>query len=122
MPRVVHFELCADDPERAAGFYEDVFGWEVRRWDGPSDYWLLITGEDDEPGINGAIVHREDTITGSANVIDVPSLDEALVDVQDAGGDIVYSRRIVPGVGYLAYCRDTEGNIFGMMERDDAAA
>ena len=121
MPRVVHFELVADDPERASRFYEYAFGWEVREWEGATDYWLLITGEEDEPGINGGIIHSDDTVAGPANIIDVPSLDAALVRVQDAGGEVIHSRRIIPEVGYLAYCRDTEGNAFGMMERDPSA-
>ncbi|MFH1569411.1 MAG: VOC family protein [Gemmatimonadota bacterium] len=122
MPRVVHFELCADDPERAAAFYGSVFGWEVRKWEGDSDYWLVLTGEDEEPGINGGLVHRQDSLAGSANIIDVPSLDGALMRIQDAGGTVVFSRRTIPGVGHLAWCRDTEGNAFGIMERDDTAA
>lgn len=122
MSRPVHFELCADDPERAAAFYEHVFGWQVRKWDGEYDYWLLITGEDDEPGINGGLIHREDSVAGAANIVDVPSLDLALMRIQDAGGTVIMSRQILAGVGYLAYCRDTEGNAFGIMERDDTAA
>lgn len=122
MPRPVHFELCADDPERAAAFYEHVFGWEVRKWDGEYDYWLLLTGEDDEPGINGGIVRREDSVAGTVNIVDVPSLDLALMRIQDAGGTVIFSRQTLVGVGYLAYCRDTEGNAFGIMERDDSAA
>ena len=59
MPKVIWFEIPADDPGRAAKFYEDVFGWKVEKWDGPFDYWLVTTGPDDEPGINGAIMTKE---------------------------------------------------------------
>ncbi|WP_244432547.1 VOC family protein [Desulfocurvibacter africanus] len=51
--RVIHFEIPARDPERANAFYSGVFGWDVRKWEGPEDYWLLTTGPDEEPGING---------------------------------------------------------------------
>jgi len=54
MTRVVHFEIHADDPERAAAFYRSVFGWEIRKWDGPFDYWLVMTGPREEMGIDGA--------------------------------------------------------------------
>ena len=47
MSRVVHFEIPADDPVRAAKFYEDVFGWKIEKWEGPFDYWLVTTGEED---------------------------------------------------------------------------
>jgi catechol 2,3-dioxygenase-like lactoylglutathione lyase family enzyme len=48
MARVVHFELAADDPERAVKFYQQVFGWQIHKWDGPQDYWLATTGEQGE--------------------------------------------------------------------------
>lgn len=87
MPRVVHFEICADDPERGVNFYQSTFGWEFRRWDGPQEYWIIITGEDDQPGINGGMVHRESAATsGPVNIVEVPSLDEALIRVIDNGG------------------------------------
>ena len=60
MPRVVHFEIHADDPERAVNFYQDVFGWQIVKWEGPQDYWLITTGPDDEPGINGGLMKRSD--------------------------------------------------------------
>ncbi|KKM25017.1 hypothetical protein LCGC14_1599260, partial [marine sediment metagenome] len=53
MNRVIHFELNADDPQRAIEFYEKVFGWNTNKWEGEFDYWLVNTGEEDEPGING---------------------------------------------------------------------
>ena len=114
MPRVIHFELPADDPERAAGFYEQVFGWAVEKWDGPIDYWLVTTGEEGMPGIDGAIARRGEGMT--ANTIDVPSVDEYVAKVVAAGGQVVVPKQQIPGVGYMAYCADTEGNVFGIME------
>lgn len=122
MPRVIHFEICADEPERTATFYQEVFGWEVRKWDGPSDTWLLLTGEDNQPGINGALVFRDDSATEeSVNLIDVPSVDEAMLRVRQGGGHVMGSIRSIPGVGFVAYCRDTDGNPFGVIELDDTA-
>lgn len=120
MPRVIHFEIHADDPKRAANFYEKVFGWKISKWQGPADYWLVNTGEEKEPGINGAIMHR--TRKGSTwNTIDVPSVDEFLQKTVKAGGKIVQKKTTVPGVGYMAYCADTEGNVFGIMQADEKA-
>ena len=45
MPRVQHFEISADDPEKVAAFYEKVFGWKITKWEGPVEYWLASTGE-----------------------------------------------------------------------------
>ncbi len=64
MKRIVHFDISADDPERAVKFYTDVFGWSVQKWDGPMDYWLVTTGPKDEPGIDGGIAKRKMPIQG----------------------------------------------------------
>ena len=59
MPRVVHFEVSADDPERAASFYRDVFGWNFHKWDGPEPYWLVTTGPDGTTGDQRRHVHQK---------------------------------------------------------------
>ncbi len=122
MPRVVHFELPVDDADRAVNFYRNVFGWQINKWDGPTDYWLVATGQDAEPGINGALTRRSDGFRNTVNTIDVKSLDEAVARVQANGGKILEAKMAVPGVGWLAYAQDTEGNNFGMMQADPAAA
>src|SRR5205823_6905149 len=58
MPRPMHFEIPADNPERAVGFYAELFGWQFKKWDGPMPYWLVTTGPDSEPGINGGLMKR----------------------------------------------------------------
>ena len=63
MARVVHFEIPVDNPDRAVKFYTDVFGWKIEKWEGPIDYWLITTGEENEPGINGAL-----TVLSSGNL------------------------------------------------------
>ena len=119
MSRVVHFEISADDPERAVSFYSEVFGWRINKWDGPQDYWLAGTGEG--PGIDGAIMRRDAGMPPVINTIDVDSVDDAVGRVEANGGKVAMPKMAVPGVGYLAYYMDTEGNMFGMMQRDEAA-
>lgn len=121
MPRVVHFEIPADDPDRAVKFYGNVFGWDIQTWGGPADYWLANTGPADEPGINGAVMRRPEWGTCSIH-ISVPSLDEHLTKVREAGGEVVQPKSTIPSIGYMAYCRDTEGNVFGVFEEDPTAA
>ncbi len=41
--------------------------------------------------------------------------------VKSAGGTMVDPKHAVPGVGWLAYCTDTEGNEFGIMQPDESA-
>jgi len=120
MPRVVHFEINADDPARAVKFYEAVFGWKISKWEGPIDYWLITAGEEDEPGIDGAIMARMEQET-TINTIDVPSVDEFVSKIAGAGGKVVVPKTAIPGVGYHSYCADTEGNLFGIMEADTSA-
>ena len=121
MPRPVHFEVPADDPERAKEFYERAFGWKIEKWEGPIEYWLIMTGEESEQGIDGGLMKREGPETGIVNTIDVPDLDEYISKVEASGGRIVVPKMAVPSVGWMAYAVDTEGNTFGMMERDESA-
>jgi predicted enzyme related to lactoylglutathione lyase len=121
LPRVIHFEINADEPERAKGFYEKVFGWKIVKWEGPVDYWLIQTGEEPEPGIDGAITKREVPGATIFNTIGVPSIDEFMKKIEENGGTIVVPKMSVPGVGYAAYFKDTEGNTFGLMEEDTSA-
>ncbi len=117
MPRVVHFEIPAADPERAAKFYEDAFGWKIKKWKGQMDYWLVVTGDRSEPGIDGGIMKRGD-VKSVTNTIDVPSVDDFIDRIEAAGGAVIAPKMPVPGVGWFAYCADTEGNLFGIMEND----
>jgi uncharacterized protein len=127
MPRPVHFEFSADDPDRAARFYGEVFGWKIQK--APADtageggeYWLIATGEGSEPGINGGMARRGfGPEKGTTNTIAVPSLDEAMEAVTKAGGTLTTEKFTIPGVGWLAYGADTEGNAFGMMQPDESA-
>jgi predicted enzyme related to lactoylglutathione lyase len=121
MSRVTHFEIQADDPDRAGRFYKEAFGWSVDKWAGPLDYWLVGTGAKDEPGINGAIMKREVPGAQTINTIDVADLDEAIERVRKAGGSTLSDRTTVPGVGHFCYCADTEGNVFGIMQNDPGA-
>ena len=127
MPRVVHFEIHADDPQRAANFYQGVFGWDIKKWEGPEDYWLVTTGKAPEPGIDGAILKRMGPINGDAVIayvctVDVPSVDDAIAKITSHGGTIVLPKMPVPGVGWHVYAKDTEGNIFGSLQSDHNAA
>lgn len=118
MPRVVHFEIAVDDPDRAVAFYRDTFGWKIEKWEGPMDYWLIKTGESGEMGIDGALTPRANAPAPIVNTIGVPSIDEFLAKITAAGGKVLSPKDTIPGVGYFAYCRDTEGNPFGVMEPD----
>ena len=121
MPRIFHFDVPADDPIRAQKFYQDVFGWKFDKWDGPMEYWMVKTGDDKQPGINGGLCKRMPGQSGMTNTIDVLSVDEYVKKIQVMGGQVIAPKMPIPGVGYFAQCKDTEGNIFGIIQMDQNA-
>lgn len=120
MPRVVHFEIAAREPERAAEFYSSVFGWKINKWGGPQEYWHVITGSPANPGIDGGISAPNGLFTGYVNTIEVPVIDDYILLINKSGGKVLTDKMTVPGVGYLAYCKDPEGNIFGIIQPDES--
>lgn len=129
MSRVVHFEIHAEKPERAIAFYSGLFKWEFTSWNGGVPYWLINTGPSDQPGINGGLVPRRgpaptdgQAVNAYCCTVDVESVDESVKRIVELGGTIALPKMPVPGVGWLAYGKDTEGNIFGVMQADPAAA
>lgn len=129
MGRVVHFEIHASDPERLAGFYRDLFGWRIAKWEGPLPYWVVTTGDASAPGIDGGIVLRHgDTPAQGQSVnafictVDVADVDRDVAKAQDLGAAVALPKMAVPGVGWLAYILDPDQNILGLMQNDPTAA
>ncbi len=118
MPRPTHFEIPAENVERAIDFYSTVFGWKFQKWDGPMPYWMITTGPDSEPGINGGLMQRRDPSQPPVNTIVVENVDKTLEAATAKGAKLAVPKMAVPGVGWLAYCLDTEGIMFGVMQPD----
>lgn len=121
MDPVIHFEFAADDPERAIRFYREAFGWRFTPWDGPEDYWHVTTHEGGARRINGGMVRRGGPVAGFANTIEVASLDATLERVRALGGEVLSARIPLSGRGWFVYCRDSEGNVLGLLEPDPDA-
>lgn len=125
MEKVVHFEIPADNLERAKKFYS-IFGWQLQDWPMPDDSVYVgaktvetddTTDQPKEPGaINGGIVQRDQYAKTPSITIDVPSVDEYLEKVKQAGGKIVKPKQLIEGMGYYAYVADTENNLLGLWE------
>ena len=64
---------------------------------------------------------RRENWPAPVNTIDVASLDETIAALKTNGGKVLEGPMPIPGVGRLAYCQDTEGNTFGMMQADPNA-
>jgi predicted enzyme related to lactoylglutathione lyase len=120
MPRISHFDIPVDDPERAQKFYKEVFDWKFEKWDGPMDYWMATTGTE-EPGINGGLSKRTSGQIGISNTINVPSLDDYSKKILEKGGQLIVPKMAIPKIGWFAQCTDTEGNMFGIIEMDEKA-
>ena len=125
MRGVVHFEIPADDLDRAKTFYGSVFGWQITTMPmGGGDYTGVTTTPVDQqtmmpkaPGaINGALVERDESTPATVVTIDVDAIDEALQQIEAAGGSTVTPRTAIPGMGAFAYFKDPEGNVVGLWE------
>lgn len=123
MGGVVHFEIPADDQERARNFYSEAFGWKINPMP-EMDYNVVTTtptdeatGQPNQPGaINGGLMAREGDLTNPVITVDVPDIDAALQKVEQLGGSVVMSKNTIPDMGFFAYFRDTEGNVLGLWE------
>ena len=127
MSRAVHFEIQASKPQELIDFYSGLFGWSFNKWDG-GEYWMIHTGPDEQPGINGGLLPRRgpppaDMAAVNAFVItvDVEDIDASMAKAASGGIECV-PKMAVPGIGWLAYFKDPDGNIFGMMQADIEAA
>ncbi len=125
MGRVVHFEIHASDPEKAAAFYSEVFGWQVRAIP-ELNYWIFDTGGGD--GINGGLLRRRGAgpldgqpVNGFVCSIAVDSAKAALETALAAGASIALDLHAIPGVGFQAYIKDVDGNIVGLHQADPSA-
>lgn len=134
--RPVHFEIHADDPLRAVKFYTNVFGWNITKWDNPAmEYWVVMTGKAESgdpstgsgqekwPGIDGGLLRRKGPrpaadapVNGYVNTMTVPNFDDTASKISANGGEVALPKFDLAGMGWLGYFKDTEGNIFGVME------
>ncbi len=129
---IVHFEIQADDIDRAIKFYKTVFDWKFERY-GEMEYWGIYTGrskgsDGGQVGINGGLLKRnapapEQGKSPNAYVctIETDDIDAMIAKILAAGGTNQMPKTAVAGMMWTAYYTDTEGNIFGIMQDDPNA-
>src|ERR1051325_5010674 len=117
---IVWFEIPADKPERANAFYSELFGWKINPFPGSDDYWHIDTGGADASP-DGAMKRRKHSQEPVVNYVGVDSVDRFAEKIAKLGGKICMGKTAVPQMGYFAVCQDTEGNAFGIWERDPNA-
>jgi predicted enzyme related to lactoylglutathione lyase len=125
---IVHFEIPADDIERAKKFYSDVFGWEISRMPGPYEYFGLRTTETGESGlpksfgVNGGMYKRMYPHQTPTSYIGVEDIDAFASKVAESGGEITVPKMPVPGHGWMVHFKDPENNVFALWQQDPSAA
>ena len=129
---VVHFEIPADQPERAVKFYQELFGWEIQHYKGTAgggiDYWMVRTvptdaeGRPSRPGVNGGIMGRMFPGQAPVNYISVPDVNEFVQKAERLGAKVLMPKMPVPGMGWFAQLNDPEGNVLAIWEHDPSAA
>ena len=121
---VKHFSINADDVPRARKFYESAFGWQFTPW-GPPGFYLIKTGTDDDPGLEGALQGRRQIVEGKPMYgfecsLGVESIDDTIAAIEQNGGKIVMPKFHIPTVGTLIFFEDTEGNVIGAMQYQES--
>ena len=114
--KLVHFEVPAEDADRAQKFYEDLFGWEFQRYEGPFDYRTTSAGGDP----SGGLYPSEASDRGLKVYFGTDDIDATVARVREVGGE-AEDKQPIPSIGWFARCRDTEGNAFSLFQPDDSA-
>jgi uncharacterized protein len=127
---IVHFEIPADNPERAAKFYRDLFGWDIKKYDDPAakmEYWMVGTvptdgqGMPTRQGVNGGLMRRMMPNQPTVNYIGVENVDEYVRKAEKLGAKVLMQKTPVPTMGWFAQMTDPEGNIFAVWQNDPKA-
>lgn len=128
--RVSHFEIHAENPERAAEFYTKVFGWEIKKWEGGQmEYWMVMTGDREAPGgINGGLMRRMGAAPTNGQAVNayvctmtIDNYDEIEAKILANSGTLAMPKMALIGMAWQGYYKDTEGNIFGIHQPDTNA-
>ena len=120
--RVTHFEIPADDVDRAQAFYREAFGWRIQSIP-EMNYTLVSTTEIDdsgapkEPGaINGGLMTRGGAFTAPVITVETDDIDDTLLTIEKLGGAVAAPKMTVGDMGFAAYFTDTEGNVIGLWQ------
>ncbi|GAA2183825.1 VOC family protein [Brooklawnia cerclae] len=131
MARPIHFEIHCDDLDRGRAFYADVFGWTFEDYSAyaGTPYFGIVTGSDDDPGINGGMLARPEgstagpgaPVNGAVLTIGSGDFDADAARILAAGGQVALPKAALPGMAWQGYFLDTEGNVFGLHQPDPDA-
>jgi predicted enzyme related to lactoylglutathione lyase len=116
-PAIVHFEIPADDVDRARKFYSTLFGWKIEKFEGSMEYWMISqTGDSSDKSLAGGLMKRQNPQQSILNYVGVPSIDEYSKRINELGGKIIVPKTEIGGYGSFAVSMDTENNTFAIWE------
>jgi len=119
MQTPIHFEIPVDNMERAQKFYRELFEWDISSAGNNFDnYFIIQTTEDGRTGINGGMLMRSNPDQPIINYISVDDIDASLAKLEELGGSVLMPKMPVKGVGWNCVVRDTENNMFGMIQKN----
>ena len=113
---VVHLELPAKDGNRARKFYSTLLGWKFKDSGTPGMDYFMTDGA--EPVV---AVWTQPDKQGPIVYFDTDDIDGSIEKVRDNGGE-ADDKQPIPGVGWFASAKDSEGNAFSLFQSDETAA
>jgi len=114
--KIVSFHIPADDVERAATFYREIFGWQFLPFSTPDVPYLVHDGAaENGAGVPAAITARQAIVKAPTPTIEVADIDQAMVAIAMKGGQQGHVQEI-PGIGRFGYAIDSEGNIIALLQ------
>ena len=114
---LVHFEIPANEPEKTARFYEQLFSWKIAKVPmGPMDYWLISHKDAGENETMGGMYKKTMGETGFLNHFSVVNIDQSLAKATNLGAKVVKGKEEIPNIGWFAILQDPDNNAFALFQ------
>ncbi len=122
MPKITRFEIHATRPAQLIDFYTELLGWSFQKLEF-MDYWIITTGSAEEAGMGGGLLPRRggpplemQSVNSFICTVEVEGLDALVEKTLVLGGVIALPQMDIPGMGRVAYIKDSDGNLLGLLE------
>lgn len=117
---VIHFEVTGSDGGKLAGFFSELFGWEIDT-DNPMNYGIVQRDGNltsDGVGIGGGVGQAQPGSSGQVTFyVGVPDVEASLAKAAGLGGTRLFGPAEVPGTPIvLGQFTDPEGHVIGLMQ------
>ena len=116
--QIVHVEFPSESADRAQRFWNGLFGWSFESSGMPDmDYRMAQT----TPETGAAIYEAPDRDGHGRYYFATDDIEASVARVRELGGE-AEGKMPVPGHGWFAACKDSEGNAFYLWQADASAA